>query len=96
MNNDDENDGVRTLPLKKIAVPDRFSYRDTPRFTMQNDQGGVLYSVANNYVYDCGTKFDVHYIGKVFPPEKFFKPTPNTLPLLTANVIPVPICPSTV
>ena len=77
MNNDDENDGVRTLPLKKIAVPDRFSYRDTPRFTMQNDQGGVLYSVANNYVYDCGTKFDVHYIGKVFPPEKFLKTKPE-------------------
>ncbi|MBE6384850.1 MAG: DUF4838 domain-containing protein [Lentisphaerae bacterium] len=77
MNNDDENDGVRTLPLKKIAVPDRFSYRDTPRFTMQNDQGGVLYSVANNYVYDCGTKFDVHYIGKVFPPEKFLKTHPE-------------------
>ena len=44
---------------------------------MQNDQGGVLYSVANNYVYDCGTKFDVHYIGKVFPPEKFLKTKPE-------------------
>jgi len=77
MNSDRENDGVRTLPLGKITVPDGFSFRRKPRFTLQGDNGGMLYTVANNFLAGAGNRFDVHYIDKVIPVAKYAKSHPE-------------------
>ena len=77
MNSDRENDGVRTLPLAKITVPDDFSFRRKPRFTLQGDNGGMLYAAANNFTAGTGNRFDVHYIDKVIPVAKYAKSHPE-------------------
>ena len=52
-----ENHGVRTLPLKKITVPQGFFYRARIRFRhCDGNTGGLLYAVANNFVFDCGER----------------------------------------
>ena len=77
LNCDREYEGVRTLPCAQVIVPGSLALRAKPRFTTTGDNGGILYSVANNFLNDSGKKFDVHYIDKVIPAKKYAKTHPE-------------------
>ena len=78
-----EYDGVRTLPKKKIQVPDNFSYRRNPRFRNRvGDSGGLLYSVANNFIFDVGAEYKVHYHAYAIPQAKYYKTNPEYFALI--------------
>ncbi len=78
-----EHDGVRTLPQKKIAVPDDFNYRCNPRFRIQsNDMGGLLYSVANNFLFEPASEYRVHYHSFAIPQKKYYKSNPGYFALI--------------
>ena len=78
-----ENDGVRTLPQAKITVPDDFSYRRNPRFRNRvGDSGGLLFSVANNYLFDVGAEYRVHYHAFAIPQAIYYKTNPEYFALI--------------
>lgn len=72
-----EHDGVRALPQKKIALPDKFSYRRVGRFRQSADMGGLLFSVANNFYFGHGEAYDVHYHERAIPNKKYSKSNPE-------------------
>ena len=72
-----EHDGVRTLPQKKISIPDNFSYRREGRFRQHADMGGLLFSVANNFYFGHAEAYDVHYHEKALPYKKYAKSNPE-------------------
>ncbi|MBE6385971.1 MAG: DUF4838 domain-containing protein [Lentisphaerae bacterium] len=82
LNSDQEYDGVRTLPCNKITVPEKFMMRRKPRFVLSGDNGGVLYTVANNFMTGTGNRFDVHYIDKVISVAKYAKTHPEYFALI--------------
>ena len=78
-----EHDGVRTLPQREIQVPDDFNYRRNPRFRNRvGDGGGVLYCVANNFLFDVGADYHVHYHAFAIPQAKFYKAHPEYFALI--------------
>ena len=56
-NNYGLHEGVRTLPLAKVTVPEKFSYRQKARFAQMSDMGGILYSIANNFYFAPGVTY---------------------------------------
>lgn len=80
-----ENDGVRTLPLKEITVPDQLNYRRKPRFlTIPWDHGGLLYCVANNFLFNSGTLFEAHFHSRAIPQE-YYKSHPEYFALINGK-----------
>ena len=69
-NNYGEHEGVRTLPLAKVTVPEKFSYRKKARFAQMSDMGGLLFSVANNFYFAPGEAYHVHYHVTAIPQDK--------------------------
>jgi len=85
-NNYGEHDGVRTLPQDRIAVPGNFVYRDAPRFRIsQGDAGGILYSVANNFLFYCGHGFSCHSHGVAIPQDKYYPEHPEYFALIAGQ-----------
>ncbi|MBR2372876.1 MAG: DUF4838 domain-containing protein, partial [Lentisphaeria bacterium] len=83
---DGENHGVRTLPLKKITIPEKFEFRAKARFRhCDGNTGGLLYAVANNFFFDCGAEYDVHYHPRAVPQEKYFKSNPEYFALINGS-----------
>lgn len=81
-----ENDGVRTLPLKEISVPDKLQYRRKPRFlTVAWDHGGFLYSVANNFLFNSGASFEAHFHSVAIPQNKYYKTHPEYFALINGK-----------
>lgn len=80
-----EHEGVRTLPMKKVTVPEKFSYRQKVRFTQQSDMGGILYSIANNFVWAPGEGYMVHYHAFSIPQDKYYKTNPEYFALLNGK-----------
>ena len=80
-----EHEGVRTLPMKKVTVPEKFSYRQKVRFTQQSDMGGILYSIANNFVWAPGEGYMVHYHAFAIPQDKYYKTNPEYFALLNGK-----------
>ncbi len=77
------DDGIRTLPLKQVRVPARFSYRNKPRFFFTNGPiGGVIYSVANNHYFNSSEEYAVHYHARAIPQEKYAKTHPEYFALI--------------
>ena len=77
-----EHEGVRTLPQKRIAVPEKFSYRAKARFTQHGDMGGILFSLANNFYFSPGEGYSVHYHNYSIPQDKYFKTNPEYFALI--------------
>jgi hypothetical protein len=73
-----EHDGVRTLPQELLTVPDNFSYSRKVRFRhCDGDKGGVLFSVANDYAFDCGAAYSVHYHAYAIPQDEYYQTHPE-------------------
>ena len=84
-NNYGLHEGVRTLPLAKVTVPEKFSYRQKARFAQMSDMGGILYSIANNFYFAPGEAYHVHYHVKAIPQDKYFKTNPEYFALLNGK-----------
>lgn len=84
-NNYGEHDGVRTLPLAKVTVPEKYSYRKKIRFVQMSDMGGILYSIANNFYFAPGEGYQVHYHVKAVPQDKYFKTNPEYFALINGK-----------
>ncbi|NLF92695.1 MAG: DUF4838 domain-containing protein [Oligosphaeraceae bacterium] len=73
-----EHDGVRTLPQAQLSVPDHFSYSRKVRFRhCDGDKGGLLFSVANDYAFDCGAAYQVHYHAYAIPQDEYYPQHPE-------------------
>ncbi|MBO5793014.1 MAG: DUF4838 domain-containing protein [Lentisphaeria bacterium] len=84
-NNYGEHEGVRTLPLAKVTVPEKFSYRKKARFAQMSDMGGLLFSVANNFYFAPGEAYHVHYHVTAIPQDKYFKTNPEYFALINGK-----------
>ncbi len=84
-NNYGEHDGVRTLPVAKVTVPEKFSYRKKARFVQMSDMGGILYSIANNFYFAPGEAYSVHYHCTAIPQDKYFKTNPEYFALINGK-----------
>ena len=84
-NNYGEHEGVRTLPLKKISVPNNFAYRKKPRFYHSGDTGGLLYMTANNFYPRYGMDSGSHYHIRAIDQEKYFKTNPEYFALINGK-----------
>ena len=81
-----EHDGIRTLPKKRITVPEGYSYRKKPRFYHNNGvNGGLVYSVANNLFFNCGEEYCVHYHRMAIPEGKYEKTHPEYFALVAGR-----------
>ena len=80
-----EHDGIRTLPQKKITVPENFSYRKEGRFRQNWDMGGLLFSIANNFYFGYGEAYDVHYHEQSIPHAKYYRSNPEYFALINGK-----------
>lgn len=72
------HDGIRTLPQKKIVLPDNYSFRRRPQFmSTTGDSMGVLYTVANGWLYYGGLALNAHSHASAIPQAKYFKTNPE-------------------
>ena len=72
------HDGVRTLPQKLITIPENYSYRNRPEFmNTAGNSMGLLYMVANNWLFYAGCAFNPHSHATAVPQEKLFKTNPE-------------------
>ncbi|MCQ2397213.1 MAG: DUF4838 domain-containing protein [Lentisphaeria bacterium] len=78
------SEGVRTLPMERITVPDDFSFRFKPHFLncCFTDHAGLLYMVANNHLFSNGAHFEVHYHVKAIPQDKYYPTHPEYFALI--------------
>ena len=84
-NNYGEHDGIRTRPLAKVTVPEKYNYRHKIRFVQMSDMGGILFSIANNFYFAPGESYSVHYHVKAIPQDKYFKTNPEYFALLNGK-----------
>ena len=81
-----EHEGIRTLPKKRITVPADYSYRKKPRFYHNNGiNGGLVYSVANNFFFNCGEEYCVHYHRLAIPEGKYEKTHPEYFAMIAGR-----------
>ena len=80
-----QHDGIRTRPQKRVAVPEKFSWRRKARFRQMCDMGGILYSLANDFYFGYGEGYSVHYHISAIPQDKYFPIHPEYFALLNGK-----------
>lgn len=77
------HDGIKTLPLEKITVPDGYSFRKKPAIKYVSARGaGIVFDVALN-IMNCGKKFPgSHTYQNAIPQNEYFKAHPEYFALV--------------